>query len=350
MMNFNRYSKQFRFKFKEAGYSDEEIAACLKYACQLNKSGLPVIFNAEHFSHLVGYQEYFVLQLSNSKNAYKEFKIPKRNGSMRTIDEPLPSLKEIQDWILQNILMPVSSAKVSPFAKAFIKGQNIRDNAKFHRNQDKLICLDIKDFFPSVNYKQVFHLFREFGYSKKVSTLLSRLCTYRWCLPQGAPTSPMLSNMIFYGIDRSISNYCLERKIRFTRYADDLTFSGNLMKSSEVIPFVRKILSKNGFKLNNNKTKVIGRGRCQEVTGITVNSKLQAARRYRMKIRQEVYYIKRFGIENHIKRISFSGSTKYYLHHLIGKLNFVLMVNKKDERAKEDLDFLKLLSSDYDNI
>lgn len=345
MKDFEGYKKKLRYTLKKAGYEKDDISAFIKYASNLDAQNLPIIFNYEHFSQLVGYQDGFILQLSNSNDNYKEFRIPKKNGGFRVIDEPLPSLKEIQTWILQNILVPASKQKVSLQAKAFMPKINIRDNAKFHRGQKKVVCLDIKDFFPSIKYYHVYSLFKSLGYSKGVSTLLSRLCTYKECMPQGAPTSPMLSNMIMLDFDNKLFSFCRKKQLRYTRYADDITISGNDIIVPEIISYVNVLLKEYGFRINEKKTKVLGRGICQHVTGITVNQKLQASRQYRMKVRQEIYYIHKYGLLGHMSRANFKGSPTYYLHHLIGKLNFILMVNSKDEKAKRDLEFLKLLDN-----
>lgn len=145
-MNYKNYETQFRKHAQNAGYSEQNILKCLNYAKPLIENKLPVIFNTANLSALVGYnKEYIKRATVYTKSYYREFEIKKNNGSLRTINEPLPSLKEIQIWILQNILYKV---KISPFAKAYIPNRGLISNAKFHLNQKVLLTLDLCNFFP----------------------------------------------------------------------------------------------------------------------------------------------------------------------------------------------------------
>ncbi|MBK7850650.1 MAG: RNA-directed DNA polymerase [Bacteroidetes bacterium] len=227
-MNFENYRTKFEQKASKSGYTDENIQRCLNYAKPLIEKGLPVIYNTSNLSVFVGYRkDYLKRAVVYTPYFYRNFKIKKRNGKLREISEPLPSLKEIQNWILENILEQV---KVSSFAKAYRKRINIIENVKFHKNQPKVFTVDIKDFFPSITTSSVENIFLKLGYSKILSNLLAKLCTLNNSLPQGAPTSPYLSNIFFKSADDNIINYCVKNEIKYTRYADDLSFSGTLMK------------------------------------------------------------------------------------------------------------------------
>jgi RNA-directed DNA polymerase len=139
----------------------------LNYGSRLALSGLPIIFDGKHFSKLVGYDPNFVFGVSNAPGRYyRTFKIPKKSGGERKIAEPLPSLKEIQRWILVHILEKI---KPESAAKAYIKGLSLKDNARFHRKQPIVLHLDIKDFFPSINRRRIFTIFRSLGYSTSVA-------------------------------------------------------------------------------------------------------------------------------------------------------------------------------------
>ncbi|MBL0139153.1 MAG: RNA-directed DNA polymerase [Bacteroidetes bacterium] len=224
-MNFENYRTKFEQKASKSGYTDENIQRCLNYAKPLIEKGLPVIYNTSNLSVFVGYRkDYLKRAVVYTPYFYRNFKIKKRNGKLREISEPLPSLKEIQNWILENILEQV---KVSSFAKAYRKRINIIENVKFHKNQPKVFTVDIKDFFPSITTSSVENIFLKLGYSKILSNLLAKLCTLNNSLPQGAPTSPYLSNIFFKSADDNIINYCVKNEIKYTRYADDLSFSGN---------------------------------------------------------------------------------------------------------------------------
>jgi RNA-directed DNA polymerase len=165
------------------------------------------------------------------------------------------------------------------------------------------------------------------GYSRMVSILLSKLCTRDGSLPQGAPTSPYLSNLILKNADVEIFNFCKKRKIRYTRYADDLSFSGDF-DENELLEKVTQTIEKLGLHINKSKTKLMTPNTRQTVTGIVVNEKPQVVFHKRNELRQALHYIKKFGIDEHreYKEIN----QKNYLEHLLGKINFVLQINPRD--------------------
>lgn len=335
MKDFEAYKQQFSLEAKDFGYNAEEIKACLDYAEHLDKQELPIIFDQYHLSLLTGYDYVYLLGVSNyQRGYYRHYEIPKKNGEMRSIEEPFPSLKEIQTWILDNILTPASAKYVSPVAKAFMPGKSLRDNARFHKNKKTVVALDLHDFFGSVRYGSVYGIFKRLGYNESVTVMLTKLCMLKGSLPQGAPTSPMLSNLMFAELDKKIFRYCKERKIMYTRYADDMTFSSdNNMDVSHLMAYVRMIVETKHLKLNEKKTKVMGRGSSQNVTGIVVNDGMQVPKKYRDKVRQEVYYCIKFGFQGHMSRVSLPEWIKtpqHYKHHLLGKVNHILMVNPKD--------------------
>lgn len=340
-MNFTEYKIAFSAKAKEQAMPIDKIEALLKYAEGIHSKGLPIIYDQLHFSNLVGYDYRFILSICNSTGShYKEYKIPKRNGKLRTINEPLPSLKEIQDWVLKYILNPAQKKFVSSVAKAYIPKVSIRDNARFHKGQKKILNIDLVDFFGSIGYEQVYATFRNLGYNKSICTLITNLCVLNGSLPQGSPTSPMLSNLIFNYYDEKIFQFCKDRSIRYTRYADDLTFSGDF-EIKEMMSFVYKVLHGTRFKINESKTKVLSQAKRQEVTGIVVNEKIQLPRHYRKEIRKEVYFIIKFGLEKHLINIKWDKTHIQYLYHLIGKVNYVLMINKNDKEAQKQYIYIK---------
>lgn len=346
-MDFKEYKKAYTKQALALGVSLDAVGVAMEYAEQLHKKNLPIIYDQQHFFQLVGYNEEYVIAIANqSEYFYKKYSIPKRNGNRRIIHEPLPSLKEIQTWILKYILTPGAKTFVSSVAKAYMPKQSVRDNARFHKGQKYILCIDLKDFFGSISFRQVFSVFRNMGYSKALATLLSNICILNNALPQGAPTSPMLSNMVFKYYDDKIFEYCIYKKIRYTRYADDLTFSGDF-NCKEVISFIRKLLSKTSFAINENKTKFVSRGNRQEVTGIVVNEKLQAAATYRKKIRQEVYYIIKFGVDKHLETIEWERPILEYLHHLLGRINFTLTINKDDAEMLKYYDYIHSVLKEY---
>lgn len=324
-MDFSQYKETFTHDARKKGYLEQNIQRCLDYAEVLFAHDVPVIYNPTHLSLLVGYKKEFLKKAAlYPKRYYRDFEISKKNGSKRLISEPLPSLKEIQIWILRNILYKVPT---SPFAKAYKPNVSILENLRFHKNQPKVLTLDLENFFPSIGFKTVQKEFLELGYSKMVSTLITKLCIRDGCLPQGAPTSPYLSNLIFKKADAIISDYCKQKKIRYTRYADDLSFSGDF-DEKKLFHKVTETVGKLNLHINKNKTKLMTPNSRQTVIGIVVNEKPQVAFHKRNDLRQAMYYIRKFGFEEHreYKEID----QKNYLEHLLGKINFVLQINPRD--------------------
>jgi RNA-directed DNA polymerase len=335
MIDWKKYKKNFVSKAEKLEISTKKIEKFLNYAKNLNNSNLPIIFDFFHFSRLVGYTENYILGTTNFPDFfYREFKIKKKSKGYRKINEPLPSLKEIQKWILKNILY---NLKVSRFSKAFIPGSTIKDNAKFHKGQKIVLAIDLKDFFNSIKFIEIYRIFKKAGYTNSLSVLLSKLCTLNDSLPQGAPTSPYLSNLVFNSLDNRISGFCTKRKIRYTRYADDLTFSGDF-NPGMIIKFVKNVIKTKNLKINKKKIREMKRHERQEITGIVVNEKLQAPRNYRKEIRKEIYFIKKFGLESHIERRKLTKAN--YVNHLLGKINFVHYINPNDNEITNYYNYL----------
>ncbi len=222
---------------------------------------------------------------------YARFVIPKKSGGERPIWAPLPKLKAAQRTVLREIVehLPVHGA-----AHGFLAGRSIVSNARAHTDSRALLTVDLQDFFPTVTWRRVKGVFRKAGYRSQVSTLLALLCTEAprrvverdgktWylalgprCLPQGAPTSPALTNTLCLRLDRRLSGLARHHGWRYTRYADDLTFS--LPDSRKGPPHlgallggIKAITADEGFALNPDKTRVARKGARQAVTGLLVN-------------------------------------------------------------------------------
>ncbi|TDE06915.1 reverse transcriptase domain-containing protein [Flavobacterium sandaracinum] len=324
-MDFTHYKDAFIKEAHKTGYSLTNIQRCLDYAEALFLHEVPVIYNPSHLSSLVGYKKEYLKKASLFPNYfYRDFEVAKKNGTKRLISEPLPSLKEIQIWILRSILYKVP---ISPFAKAYKPKVTLMENLRFHKKQPKVFTLDLENFFPSIRMETVQNVFLKLGYSKIISKFLTRLCTRDGTLPQGSPTSPYLSNLIFKQADAEIASYCKDYKIRYTRYADDMSFSGDF-DENELLQKVTETVEKMGLRINAKKTNLMTPNMRQTVTGIVVNQKPQVIFKKRNELRQALYYIQKFGFEEHreYKEID----QKNYLEHLLGKINFVLQINPKD--------------------
>lgn len=202
---------------------------------------------------------------------YNTFYIKKSNKTKkREIDSPSKELKTIQCWILHNYLNKID---VSNRANGFILRRGIKRNAMFHLNKRYILTLDIKNFFPSISQKQVYNaLFSHFN-DKELAIKISKLCTFKRKLPQGAPTSPMLSNIIFTPIDEQITKHCNTLLVNYSRYADDLSFSSDNKKVLVFIyNYVSKLLYENGFDVNKKKTRYLSGKGVMSVTGVNVNT------------------------------------------------------------------------------
>jgi len=352
-LDFISYKRQFRLLALQNNLSNDEIVKLLDYAKGLVDRNLPIIYDQEHLSNLMGVEYRYLLGVTNSQvTHYKQYLLPKKNGGYRIIMEPLPTLKLVQIWILKNILY-ANSNLVSPNAKAFIRNIGLRDNAKFHKGKRVVLNIDLIDFFGSIDFQMVLKLFTDLGYNKPIAVMLSNLCTLHGILPQGAPTSPMISNMVFYPVDVIIFEYCKQRKIMYTRYADDLSFSGDF-DAYEVLRFLNNALKPFHFKINGKKTKICYKGVRQAVTNIVVNEKIQTRKDYRKSIRQSIYYVCRFGLDEHVSRYNAKHNTRWtsesYLNHLRGKVCYALYINSKDTEMQRYRQILFSLSKSLTDI
>lgn len=273
--------------------------------------------------------------LSNrSERHYRKIALTKRSGGLRTLYTPDFLLKTVQRNILRNVL---SHFPLSPFATAYREKCSTLDNARPHVEQKQILKLDIESFFDNITFIHAYRLFRKTELPIAVVTLLSRLCCYRDALPQGAPTSPAISNLIMKGFDDSMGQWCQERNIVYTRYCDDMTFSGDF-DARQVKNRVSGLLYEMGFALNVRKSRLVMMDKRQTVTGIVVNQKPQLARDTRRGLRQEVYFCQRFGVTSHLMRtgafnpkVSQQEQRLRYLQSLQGKIAHLLQINPDDD-------------------
>jgi retron-type reverse transcriptase len=209
---------------------------------------------------------------------YKRFCIRKRSGhGYRIICAPSRELKGIQRWILTFILRAVPLPEV---CTAFRKGRSILDNARPHVDKDFVYNVDLKDFFPTITLPRVIGLFKALGYPPAVAFALGKLTTYAGKLPQGAPTSPDLANLICRQLDARLAGLCAKRGWSYTRYSDDLTVSGAGGIDS-ARRAVAEIIADEGFQVNPRKVRTVRRKGRQVVTGLVVNRGVNIARHRR---------------------------------------------------------------------
>ena len=237
---------------------------------QLNLLGLPIIENIDNLSGLTHVSKYTIYQLSkHSKKHYHCFEIQKQSGKKRLISQPSRLLKGLQGWILVNILNRLS---VSESCKGFEKGASIADNARPHIEANTVLNMDLKEFFSSINRSKVYNVFRVVGYNDIVSTIFTNLTVYQDSLPQGSPCSPKLANLVTWQLDKRIQGYVGKRGITYTRYADDLTFSGlNPQIVAGIVRRIEDIIIDEGLAINAAKTRISSSSRARVVTGLVLS-------------------------------------------------------------------------------
>jgi RNA-directed DNA polymerase len=240
---------------------------------------------------------------------YVRFSIRKKTGGLREISAPMPRLKRAQYWIMANILNPLEAHDA---AHGFRAKRSILTNARPHVGRRTVINMDLKDFFPTISYGRVKGFFVNLGYPEKVAAPMALICTDAerdkveidgriWSvargnrrLPQGAPTSPAIANIIANRLDRRMIGAARKHGFTYTRYADDMTFSGDAEPSSTAVSRLMwqlgKIAEAEGFTFNAKKTRVMGAGARQDVTGLVVNAKPAVAREERRRFRAWLHH------------------------------------------------------------
>lgn len=274
---------------------------------------------------------------------YRKARIPKKNGGFRYLWIPDEQLAAIQRRLLVRVLEPMT---VSGHATAYRKQHSVAEGVRPHVGKPVVVKMDVKDFFGSIGYLAVYgKAFPSWMFPDPVRGLFASLCCFRETLPQGAPTSPCISNLVMRDFDRSMGNWCAEREIAYTRYCDDLTFSGDF-DPGQVIRKTGAFLENMGFTVNKEKTKVFTRGSRQEVTGLVVNEKIQVPRRTRRLLRQEWYYCKKFGVEEHQKKAGSKDSPEGYLERLEGKIRYVLSADPENREFLGMLEEIRQLRTE----
>lgn len=256
--------------------------------------------------------------LDSTEEQYHVFTIPKRRGGSRRISAPSSLLLRCQRRIAARILDKVSP---HPAAYGFVHGRGILENASAHLGQAHVLKLDLVNYFGSIPETRIVNLFASLGFGADVAGDLSRLSCSHGALPQGAASSPALSNLVAVGLDEKLENLARKKELRFTRYADDLTFSGSNIQPP-LIKSIEAIVQDEGFQLNAKKSRLIrARGR-RIVTGISVaTDRPRVPRELKRRLRQEVHYVLAYGY------LSFADKSKIdnprtYLSTLLGQLTF----------------------------
>jgi RNA-directed DNA polymerase len=247
----------------------------------------------------------FLLNYHLNKPIYFNFQIPKKKGGRRIIQSPNEALKEMQqtlNYYLQAVYYSLKPKSVHGFVfnpNGIEAAFNIVSNASHHCNKKTVLNMDLKDFFSSITAKQVKHVLMSppFDLKDEVATVIALLGTFEKKLPTGAPTSPVLSNMVCYQMDKQLEEYCSTCDLTYTRYADDLTFSSNSKIPNRVIDELNCIITNFGFQLNEKKFRIQSSASKQMVTGLVVNKRVNVDRKYIRNLRAILFSCEKMGIE-----------------------------------------------------
>ena len=266
--------------------------------------------------------------VSSRRDAYRQFQIPKKSGGMRTITAPDGELKDIMTtlaFILNELYYPV------PEAMAFISGRSIVENASQHIGQNYILNLDLSNFFTCITANMVEHNLVKLGIAPLVARDIATICTYPVVndhhvvnvVPQGAPTSPVISNICAMTLDNRLSGLARRFHLTYTRYADDITFSSNhnvYQKDGAFMEELNRIIAECHFTINPKKTRLQKRGSRQEVTGLIVVQKTNVSRKFIKNLRVLIHKIRYQ-----------APPTMHDIHVVRGKLNFLRMVKGADD-------------------
>ena len=286
----------------------------------------------------------YVLYVKKVDSYYKSFDIPKKNGDVRTINAPTDDLKYIQKQLakaLQEYQIDIwNSHKVKPnISHGFEKRKSIITNAKVHRNKKYVLNLDLEDFFDSFHFGRVRGFFeknRNFALPLEVATIIAQLTCFKGSLPQGAPTSPVITNLVCRILDNRLLRISKKYKLDYTRYADDLTFSTNnksfLDFKDEFFLAINKEIQHAGFKINANKTRLSYKDSKQTVTGLIVNKKINVDQKYYRKTKSMAHSLYTKG------KFTIDGQTGT-IEQLEGRFSFINQLdwynNKLDNQPHE---------------
>lgn len=243
----------------------------------------------------------------NSFHRYKQFKIKKKSGGFRLITAPRnQSFMQILQYVNE---MFKAVYTPSEYAMGFAEGRSVVTNANIHKNQNYVFNIDLENFFPSICQARVWKRIqlKPLLFKQPIANIIAGLCSMketmedgriRFVLPQGAPTSPILTNMICDKLDHRLAGLAKRFGLKYSRYADDITFSSMhnvYQKAGDFRKELRRIVEGQGFTINENKTRLQKLGARQEVTGITVSKKLNVPQKYVRDIRSVLYIWRKYG-------------------------------------------------------
>lgn len=229
---------------------------------------------------------------------YETFTIPKKNGGSRLISSPTRSLKYILVKFSSILTKLYNESNVNnKIAHGFVEDRSIITNAKVHFGRKYLLNIDLVDFFPSITFSRVRGLFiKGLGVGYEAANIMAMLTCYNGCLPQGSPCSPVISNMICKNLDKSLYAFSKKHRMKITRYADDITVSSNdkysfskVFNQEELESEFVDLIESNGFRINDEKTRVAYSSNKKEVTGLVINRKINVPRKFVRELRATLH-------------------------------------------------------------
>lgn len=296
---------------------------------------------------------------------YREFVVPKKNGGERVISTPIKELKAIQ---LKLKDMLESYYEPRNIVHGFVTKRSVLTNATPHAGKRFVLNLDVKEFFPSINFGRIRSLFisKPFNFNEHVATVIAQICCFGNKLPAGAPTSPLLSNMIAFRLDRELKELASLNRCTVTRYADDITFSFTCSKErlpKDILVFendelkvgsvLLNIFKNNGFSINFDKLRIQSRDQKQVVTGLVVNEFPNIDRKFISKTKAMIHVLGKFGAVNaqseHLKKfrkkyipnkgnlLINKNNGDYFIKVVKGRLNYIQMVKGSASNAYRQL-------------
>lgn len=278
-----------------------------------------------------------------TRDHYKKYKIPKKTpGEYREIYDPDKTLRRVQYAVLKRVLEKIPA---SPLTYAFEPGKSVPQMAALHVGKAIVVSYDIKNYFPSIRTPVIKQLLIDEGMGELPAATVAELCTYTFFVPQGALTSPKLSNLIATKtFVPPIEEYCREQGLTLTVYADDITISGSTVPNILTLhETVRDALEIHGFVLHRKKTKIMGKAKRQWVCGVVVNEKTNMLKAERRKLRAIVHNVGLHGVEQEAQKMNLP--VEEFKRHIGGRLNWFKQLNP-DQGASLALSWKQLLSGD----
>jgi len=324
--------EQWRAFFERSGKRNADlIEGYIVFVERCVERGIPPIFEERHLSRLLGlpYQE-LAFHFSTEAPRYRTFSIPKRQGGRREINAPSPLLLAIQQWILENIL---SKLPMSEFAHGGIPGRSIFSNAGPHLGAKAVLRVDLKDFFDTVKLPLGVRIFETAGYPPRVSRSLALLCFEGGRLPQGGATSSALANLAAISLDKRLGALAAKFDLTYTRYVDDLTFSGRSIGPRFTLA-VKSIVEQCSFVVNVEKTRLMRGSSPKFVTGLSVGGeRLKVPRAFRREVKNQAFQITKRGVQSHL--VATDSKDPLVIERILGRLAFWLQAEPDSKSARK---------------